>query len=309
MGASSIPYPLASSGLVHDEFLKAVASLCDLTIPGADPNWRDRYYATDLDKVIAIFKESNIKQRQIDSSLNLVEHPNPSLSFGDQQRLSCNSAISETPTSDLGFTDYSPSSNASFSISDPISSTRDNNAFSFSDSLPSASSDTSYSFIDPLSSPTNDTSPSNPAKNNNNTNFRFSYVVFPQENRNSNPPPITVADAKPTELKLVIPPTCPAEQASSSSPSPSRCLKCDTQFTGNPRDQVTNLRRHMRNIHGQGPSLQCAEPQCRKPFRRSDNLRKHRVTVHGLVDPPVRKRGRRRDDGGIQVLQHQSSIN
>ena len=83
-----------------------------------------------------------------------------------------------------------------------------------------------------------------------------------------------------------------------------RCMICKAEFTGAPQHQASNLRRHMRNIHRQRIRLQCLELKCSAEFWRSDNLRKHRRTSHGLIEPPMRHNAqkRRRDDTPRQDL-------
>lgn len=63
----------------------------------------------------------------------------------------------------------------------------------------------------------------------------------------------------------------------------SRCEICKTTFSGSKRDRSSNLRRHMRDIHGQRSRLFCPEEDCDRSYSRSDNLLKHRRASHGFV--------------------------
>ena len=70
------------------------------------------------------------------------------------------------------------------------------------------------------------------------------------------------------------------ENASSPTPVPSavaglRCEFCGQVFTGKPRDQKTNLKRHIKNSHDREFEHICPEPNCGRAFNRSDYLNNH----------------------------------
>ncbi len=77
-------------------------------------------------------------------------------------------------------------------------------------------------------------------------------------------------------------------------PVPSlRCSTCGQAFKGVYR--MTNLQRHMRNTHVRRVKLVCPEPGCGVEYRRTDNLRRHRRVVHGLVDKITRQNAPKHD--------------
>lgn len=65
-----------------------------------------------------------------------------------------------------------------------------------------------------------------------------------------------------------------------------RCSTCGQAFKGVYR--TTNLQRHVRNTHIRRIKLVCPEPGCGIECSRTDNLRKHRRVVHGLIDKTTR---------------------
>lgn len=284
---------------VSDDYLKTVSSICDDA--AIDPNWRDGYYAMDLDKVLAIYSELGNEEPQINHSLDGAKDFDPSFPVGDQQLPFYITQTVDPSNSSLGLADSSPSYDGSFSFSDTIPSASSDTSYSFSSYLPSTSSDISYvnsdlesSAVEKSSSPL-DTWPSVNDSNLAGGINNFSSFVTPKPVDPSDPSWATTTMTKSSKLKLVIPSSRPNLQSSNSTPSPLRCSVCNTPFTGHFRDQETNLKRHMRNVHGKRLPLVCTAPQCNKKYQRSDNLRKHRSAVHGLIDPPVRKRKRKQE--------------
>ena len=71
------------------------------------------------------------------------------------------------------------------------------------------------------------------------------------------------------------------------------CSTCGQAFKGAYRN--TNLQRHMRSTHFRRVRLFCPEPGCSVECSRTDNLRKHRRVVHGLVDKITRQSTTRHD--------------
>ena len=70
------------------------------------------------------------------------------------------------------------------------------------------------------------------------------------------------------------------------------CSTCGQAFKGVYR--MTNLRRHMRNTHLRRVKLICPELGCDVECSRTDNLRKHRRVVHGIVDRAIRHGSQKR---------------
>ncbi len=95
-------------------------------------------------------------------------------------------------------------------------------------------------------------------------------------------------------------PTRPSPSPSNTSPTSPlppvpilRCLTCGQAFKGVYR--ITNLQRHMRNTHIRRIKLVCPEPGCGIECSRTDNLRKHRRVVHGLIDKTTRQSAPKHD--------------
>ena len=92
----------------------------------------------------------------------------------------------------------------------------------------------------------------------------------------------------------------------SSSSDVLHCPHCPGTFIGSPRNRMSNLRRHMRTTrnHGNIVGLRCRVPGCNTVISRSDNLAKHRRTVHEenasatSERPGTRKRRRGGDTAG-----------
>ncbi|KAL8782763.1 MAG: hypothetical protein Q9195_009578 [Heterodermia aff. obscurata] len=66
------------------------------------------------------------------------------------------------------------------------------------------------------------------------------------------------------------------------------CDMCTKTFSGTRRHRESNLKRHMNDIHQLGLRLPCTEPGCSKKCGRADNLRSHRLKVHGIDDSHIR---------------------
>lgn len=277
--------------------MKTVSSLCDKS--ALNSNWRDGYYAIDLDKVLAVHLELESKKTQVNLSLDGAKDFNPNFPMVDQPFQFYPSLTFNPSSNSLGSADSSPSYDSTFSFTNTIPSASTDTSFSFSDYLPSASSDMSYIHSDFASSTVENPSsfldawPSVHDDNQAETIKNNSLFPIPEPPKPASLSWATTTTTKSSKLKLVIPPSRPSLPSSSSDSSPLRCSICNTPFTGHFRDQHTNLKRHMRNIHGTRLPLVCTEPQCNKTYQRSDNLRKHRSVVHGLGDPPIRKRKRK----------------
>lgn len=110
----------------------------------------------------------------------------------------------------------------------------------------------------------------------------------------------TTSDTSTQLSSLENSPTGPLPSPSNifpTSPVPSvpilRCSTCGQAFKGLYR--MTNLQRHMRNTHIRRIKLVCREPGCGVKCSRTDNLRKHRRVVHGLVDRLTRQSAPKHD--------------
>ena len=59
---------------------------------------------------------------------------------------------------------------------------------------------------------------------------------------------------------------------------------CGTVFKGSLGNRISNLQRHMKSVHRQGPPLVCMVENCGKTYQRSDYLTKHYRKAHNF--PP-----------------------
>ena len=64
------------------------------------------------------------------------------------------------------------------------------------------------------------------------------------------------------------------------------CPLCSTSFSGTRQHRESNCRRHLKDKHHQGNKLCCT--LCSWKGGRTDSLRKHRRSIHGIDDPRVR---------------------
>ena len=90
--------------------------------------------------------------------------------------------------------------------------------------------------------------------------------------------PKAVIDSSPASTNKSLTPSLTEE-------SKVHCTQCKTTFTGTRQHRESNLKRHMNDKHKQ-IQLDCTE--CDKKFGRTDSRRRHRLSAHGIDDPPVR---------------------
>ena len=69
-------------------------------------------------------------------------------------------------------------------------------------------------------------------------------------------------------------------------PDKTICHICGRGFKGKLGHRISNLNRHMRSVHYQGPSLNCTVPNCGRSFQRSDYLKKHYKSAHNIEHSP-----------------------
>lgn len=90
--------------------------------------------------------------------------------------------------------------------------------------------------------------------------------------------PMTVVDSSPASTNIPTPPLTDHNKA--------YCPLCSTPFSGTRQHRESNRRRHLKDVHQQGNKLCCT--LCGWECGRTDSLRKHRQSVHGIHDPRVR---------------------
>ncbi|KAL8749378.1 MAG: hypothetical protein Q9184_006831 [Pyrenodesmia sp. 2 TL-2023] len=88
-------------------------------------------------------------------------------------------------------------------------------------------------------------------------------------------------------ILLGMPPTFHAKACPqfSKPPETSKCLSCDTEFTGSFQDRRSNLKRHVKYKHGKQEKVRCPYEGCNKVYLRPDNLLKHRRAEHEHTQP------------------------
>ena len=91
--------------------------------------------------------------------------------------------------------------------------------------------------------------------------------------------PMTVTESSPTFTDNSLNPSL-------TNNNKAYCSQCSTSFTGTRQHRESNRRRHMKDVHQQGQKLCCT--LCHWECGRTDSLRKHRRSVHGIDDPRVR---------------------
>lgn len=65
------------------------------------------------------------------------------------------------------------------------------------------------------------------------------------------------------------------------------CEFCGTGFSGTYQNRISNLKRHLKQFHGEGDTLPCPEYGCETSWPRSDYLRKHLKDAHDISDPEL----------------------
>ena len=99
---------------------------------------------------------------------------------------------------------------------------------------------------------------------------------------------IQPTSASPETVIAASPSSATCAVSSSSDDEKAHCDMCSKSFSGTRQHRESNLKRHMNDIHQLGMRLCCMEPGCGKMCGRADNLRSHRLKVHGIDDPRVR---------------------
>ena len=246
----------------ENQFIETVISLSDAAMSEAGSNWRGRYYATDLDLVLATSLELDNKERREKRVVNQIKLLDTALALCDSNSLSSSpsSATSDSTSSFFG------------SISD------------FTDAT-SVHTDSTDWIQEPFSR--SDNSQMDSLK----TNTRL--IPFPRLS-SSKFPPNAPSTASPSELAAPIPQELPTSMGSMSKvdaipslpsrksidPEPCYCWICGKPFTGH--DRISNRQRHITFSHGERDPSICPFPDCGRPFTRPDNMMKHYRTQHRL---------------------------
>lgn len=266
---------------LYKAYVQLVKRLCDDVNCSYNSNWRDRYYATCIDNVEAIFLESTVKPLQ-DQSRDNAGLPNSVRlpSYPGSGALT----VSETPTSALsnGSSHSSESSNPSISIasSSPsaISESSASSVSGQSQAAASASAAPSMVFVATKSCLTS-------------TSKRHQCStgsISDDPNLTCSPFATVSASTSPETAVATTPSSATYTVSPSSEKNKAYCELCSKSFSGTRQHRQSNLKRHMNDVHQQSLRLLCSEPGCGKRCGRADNLRNHRLKVHGIDDPRVR---------------------
>ena len=232
------------------------------------PSWRDRYYATYINHVLAVALEQENRNQRSERPINKRPPPiDVDLANNNHTQRSIEGLSATEPKASASTTTSTSSTGASSAFESPASA-----VFS------SASHCNSTSWLTPQSSPESASfavsrSPISPC-----TPFRTSTT---------------------TKLQLISPSTpspIPAQEAST-------CVTCGASFTGTHQHRASNLKRHERTMHKRRSKLICSEEGCEVEFNRSDNLRKHKKTAHGIEEPLIRKtHGKKRRSSDLKEI-------
>ena len=106
-------------------------------------------------------------------------------------------------------------------------------------------------------------------------------------------PPVSSPWEHPSQPSSVLPNAASPSALQSSHMDSLVCELCSQVFTGEPRDQRTNLKRHKETCHNHNLKYKCQYPDCGKAYARSDYLKKHHKKWHSTEDQPTRKTFRR----------------
>ena len=252
----------------HELYCTLVATLCDRSMQ-QHPRWRDRYYATYIDHVLAVALEQENRKQISQKPSNKRPPPiNVDLANSNYSQRSSERLSATDPKASASTTESASSTGVSSIFESPASAV-----------LSSASHYKSTAWLTPQSSPESSSfavsrSPISPC-----TPFRTSITT--------------------NSLTLISPntPSPTAIQATST------CLTCGASFTGSQQHRASNLKRHERTMHKRKSKLVCSERGCEVEFSRSDNLRKHRKTAHGIEEPLKRKgHGKKRRSSDLKAI-------
>lgn len=106
---------------IHKEYCDFVAMLCDQTMQ-QDPNWRDRYYATHIDNVLAVALEQENKRHKLKKPVNRRPPPiDVSLANSSRKRRSFGTPSPSEPKAKTRVTESLPTTGTSSAFESPAS--------------------------------------------------------------------------------------------------------------------------------------------------------------------------------------------
>ena len=269
---------------LYQDYVQSIQSYCDAIVALRGSSWRNRYYANCIDNIEAMhLRHRTTMVLDGDNNLHAAFDAEP-VQHWDQKV--GNDSITPTSAVTIESSDSSGTSKSSSSIG--TSSTLallDSPASSVSIESPT------YNHTSPTNSRlpvTTDPCPTSSAHHQSSTickNYCTSQInVVSHMSPTSNSPGTVIAPspASPNHSRATPP-----------EDNKAYCQWCSKSFSGTRYNREYNLKRHMNDIHQQGSRYKCLEPDCGKTCGRTDNLRNHRLKVHGIDDPRVRPSDRK----------------
>ena len=261
--------------LYHD-YVQSIRSYCD-TVWGF--SWRNSYYADCIDNIEAIHV-SNSTTIVLDGHNDVCTTSD----VGRVQHFDRHAGLDSIITPTFAVTVASSGSSGSSKSSGSIGTS---STLPLSDSPASSLSSESQTY--------NHTSPTS-MKSSVATDVwtplacRKSTTSFNNDitSLTDTPPPMSATSTSPGTVIAPSPASSNHSMATSPQDNKAYCQWCSKSFNGTQYNREYNLKRHMDDIHQQGSRHPCLEPGCEKKFGRADNLRNHRLKVHGIDDPRVR---------------------
>ena len=253
---------------MYQNYCQYVAALCDNAME-QDPSWRDRYYATYIDNILAVSTEQdNEKRRSLKPPSKRPPPINTALANSGRKKPSLTSSSFTSSKPKAATTGSLPSTSTSDTFESPVSA-----LFS------STSRHESGTWTTPATSPET-----------------CAFAIAPSPISPCTP----VRGIAKSSLPCLVSPCTPSPTTAINT---SVCSRCGATFTGNPQHRTSNLKRHERTMHRRRSKLLCPEVGCGVEFSRSDNLRKHRKTAHGIEEPFMRKsRGKTRRPSDLKEI-------
>lgn len=265
--------------LLYQDYVQSIRNYCDAIVAPWGSSWRNPYYVTCIDKLEAIHLENG-------STMVLNRNTNvytPS-DGGPVQNWDLYA----------GLDSITPTSAVTIESSDSSATPKSSSSVGTSSTLPlldsPASSVSSESPTYNHTSPTKSNSPvttdpcqmssahhqSSTISNNNCTSQ--TNILSPMSPTSTSPGTVIAPSPASSNHSMATPPQ----------DNKAYCQWCSKSFNGTRYNREYNLKRHMDDIHQQGSRHPCLEPGCGKKCGRADNLRNHRLKVHGIDDPRVR---------------------
>lgn len=248
------------------EYRRQVTSFCDNFMGAVRPDWRDEYYATELDWILTTYLTS--KQWQLGNSDAI---PTTGGSGNNLRPTLIDTEMA--PLSNLAKADFIIDSTAGSQTS-PFNIPSDGQVElsgsgyceSFGQIYHALNEETSAGLSEQLS----DEYPGQ---------FFYDaswYIHHELPIQGSRELPAVSTSAQPTNDPIL-----------------SRCENCGEVFSSNPKDLPHNKQRHQDTVCNRNDRFECSEPGCNKRFPRKDYLNAHILKAHEESHQPGRRRSQR----------------